>query len=712
MASDTPTSGMMVQFTLTEGKDDLKHRYVTLTEMKTIEVGRSSKSATKQLIAATNNCWVNNPVISRSHARLSVEKIGVEDTEKMQAFIRDTGSMHGTFLNGKKIEEGKNHRLITGDILQFGTDVTRGDDTFKAPKYEVTVFPLNDDIEESNHTPPSSYFEDFISGRATSSEHENGYRVPDSDSSRAPSHISLADSDSDSDSDDGAGSESSAPIIMSTRKESHIDSPEAAEASSGSEINPIAIDDTNADANKVVSPIAAWMGLKKDNDAGILIDIDADEEVASSIAESARSPSPKPMTQNDDDAGDIFDENPRAFELSKRKDTSCEQEFEETLPPWRKAPHTIFDSDSEDEINSMIELTAKPRISTPQVVTTERLSPIPQVQAPAPMRKLTIDDMLNDKHDINAATGKAEGALASASAFALPSISTTNSLTQYHLPPFYSTDLQAPSKVMSEAPVFGMDSNDRDASFMTAAPWTVSVREASAGAEAGSRRGFPPPPPLRSFPGPSDMAIGSKKRSFDTFAHDDVLSHADDLDDELVNGSIIKTLLGFNDVANDDIANDLHGYHTRSKPGKVSFPLGLPKDFDESVITQREKPTESVPVSVVEKMQTLRADRYKAYAAFRESMERTAAMETEKSEKEDAAITEAPNTTDQVETAIEDGAAVNREALTTEERPPKRARLALAATAFTSALVGGVVGGVGAFFGLSALPDSFVGRYY
>ena len=42
-------------------------------------------------------------------------------------FIRDFGSTHGTWLNNAKLITGQITPLLSGDILQFGVDVDRGD---------------------------------------------------------------------------------------------------------------------------------------------------------------------------------------------------------------------------------------------------------------------------------------------------------------------------------------------------------------------------------------------------------------------------------------------------------------------------------------------------------------------------------------------------------------------------------------------------------
>ncbi|ODM16473.1 hypothetical protein SI65_07980 [Aspergillus cristatus] len=89
-----------------------------------VDIGRSSKRETKNLIPAQNNAWFDSRVMSRDHAR-----IGVNMAEKT-VIIRDGGSMHGTWVNDRRIPVDQDVVVNSGDILTFGADVTRGAETF------------------------------------------------------------------------------------------------------------------------------------------------------------------------------------------------------------------------------------------------------------------------------------------------------------------------------------------------------------------------------------------------------------------------------------------------------------------------------------------------------------------------------------------------------------------------------------------------------
>lgn len=56
-----------------DGSGSIRHRAVSLdSEKYWIPVGRSSKVETKNLVAAHDNLWFDNPVLSRNHAEFIV----------------------------------------------------------------------------------------------------------------------------------------------------------------------------------------------------------------------------------------------------------------------------------------------------------------------------------------------------------------------------------------------------------------------------------------------------------------------------------------------------------------------------------------------------------------------------------------------------------------------------------------------------------------
>ncbi|KAF2727613.1 hypothetical protein EJ04DRAFT_581927 [Polyplosphaeria fusca] len=137
-----PTSEAPIELTLTSlnGLDDFGERKILLTPGSTVPVGRSSKNAQKKLLPGPDNAYIDSPVISREHARISMNTLqGVPSI-----FIKDVGSMHGTLLNGKHLDYNKDHKLNSGDSVQFGVNVVRDQaETFIAKTFRVEAKPAS-----------------------------------------------------------------------------------------------------------------------------------------------------------------------------------------------------------------------------------------------------------------------------------------------------------------------------------------------------------------------------------------------------------------------------------------------------------------------------------------------------------------------------------------------------------------------------------------
>ncbi|KAL3497295.1 hypothetical protein BJX62DRAFT_231910 [Aspergillus germanicus] len=116
------------------GPDDaFPHRVLTFeTESDRIEIGRASKRENKNLLPSHQNALFDSRVMSRTHAILHAS------FEEKLLYIRDPGSMHGTWLNREKLPVDKDTILNNGDVLTFGVEVVRGVDTFPplAVRYE------------------------------------------------------------------------------------------------------------------------------------------------------------------------------------------------------------------------------------------------------------------------------------------------------------------------------------------------------------------------------------------------------------------------------------------------------------------------------------------------------------------------------------------------------------------------------------------------
>ncbi|RMJ22017.1 FHA domain protein, partial [Aspergillus sp. HF37] len=105
--------------------DILPFRSLTFASgLDTINVGRASKRENKNLTPAHHNAWFESRVMSRDHASLSVS-LGSK-----VVYVRDNGSMHGTWVNDKKIPPGRDVAISTDDVLTFGAEVMNGSVTF------------------------------------------------------------------------------------------------------------------------------------------------------------------------------------------------------------------------------------------------------------------------------------------------------------------------------------------------------------------------------------------------------------------------------------------------------------------------------------------------------------------------------------------------------------------------------------------------------
>jgi pSer/pThr/pTyr-binding forkhead associated (FHA) protein len=101
-------------------------RNITLRPDEPVNVGRSSRSEAKNLSATANNALFDCPVISRRHAEFEL-RLNKWTEEKYLIFIKDTGSMHGTSVNGLKLVPSKPFKLKEGDTIRLGESVNRAD---------------------------------------------------------------------------------------------------------------------------------------------------------------------------------------------------------------------------------------------------------------------------------------------------------------------------------------------------------------------------------------------------------------------------------------------------------------------------------------------------------------------------------------------------------------------------------------------------------
>ncbi|KAK3996777.1 hypothetical protein QBC44DRAFT_365444 [Cladorrhinum sp. PSN332] len=140
MAGRTWGAGLKhVLIRLEDPNDAIPLREVMLdSDNNSIEVGRASKVPTKGFLAGSGNTWFNSPVMSRHHAEI------VADVDRETVSIKDTGSLHGTFVNNDaRLVSNEPKELKKGDIVTFGQAIFRGSAEFLPTTAYVSSISFN-----------------------------------------------------------------------------------------------------------------------------------------------------------------------------------------------------------------------------------------------------------------------------------------------------------------------------------------------------------------------------------------------------------------------------------------------------------------------------------------------------------------------------------------------------------------------------------------
>ncbi|KAI9806745.1 MAG: hypothetical protein M1825_006202 [Sarcosagium campestre] len=147
--------------------DEFHNRKVHLTSPSdTIEVGRSSKNNTKNLLAAPDNTWIDSPVMSRRHAKFWISP---SPSGSDELFLEDVGSMHGTFINNQRLRRFSPVAVKNDDVITFGSEVNRGPEMFPARAFRIetqwaTKQPPTPESRSSFDVPEESSDDDEIDG--------------------------------------------------------------------------------------------------------------------------------------------------------------------------------------------------------------------------------------------------------------------------------------------------------------------------------------------------------------------------------------------------------------------------------------------------------------------------------------------------------------------------------------------------------------------
>jgi pSer/pThr/pTyr-binding forkhead associated (FHA) protein len=89
-----------------------------------------------------DNAYIDSPVISRDHAVLSA------DTDAV--YLTDSHSMHGTYVDGQKIEPNVPIALSSGSLLQFGVDVNRNEGNKDITRFRASLTQLQSSSLHAN----------------------------------------------------------------------------------------------------------------------------------------------------------------------------------------------------------------------------------------------------------------------------------------------------------------------------------------------------------------------------------------------------------------------------------------------------------------------------------------------------------------------------------------------------------------------------------
>ncbi|GKT60526.1 FHA domain protein [Colletotrichum tofieldiae] len=140
MSSSSPSGprpqahDVLVKLTVKHPRPELQYpeRRVILEQNNTsvLIIGRSSKRF-DHLEAKGDNCYFDSPVMSREHAKITV------DWYHKKLNIKDIGSLHGTYHNSQRLHPRTLCELNQRDTLKFGIDIQRSNELFPPCTVEV-----------------------------------------------------------------------------------------------------------------------------------------------------------------------------------------------------------------------------------------------------------------------------------------------------------------------------------------------------------------------------------------------------------------------------------------------------------------------------------------------------------------------------------------------------------------------------------------------
>ncbi|KAF4785934.1 FHA domain-containing protein [Colletotrichum scovillei] len=304
-----------------------------------VNIGRTSKRFSN-LEAKPENCYFDSPVMSREHAKITV------DWYHKKLFVKDIGSLHGTYHNSLKLPPHTAKELTRGDIVKFGIDIQRSNDLFPPCTIQVDW--------EFDHLAKAKASE--LSGRPT-------FSVPD-------------DSDSESSEEDMSTTDDIRATVEKIRK---IEMPKSTTGLAGSfpsfippGVEPIVIDeDIQKDTDK---PSERAPNATQDQEVTIELDAPYDEEEDEDMPSSHRMNSNLPLvfasesesedSYDDDESESYPDDEPSSQGMPDSYDDDiCLSDSEISDRSDDSEAQSTFESESESEDEN---LTGAPSYDEPE----------------------------------------------------------------------------------------------------------------------------------------------------------------------------------------------------------------------------------------------------------------------------------------------------------------------------------------------------------
>ncbi|KFA46677.1 hypothetical protein S40293_08073 [Stachybotrys chartarum IBT 40293] len=131
MARPRFTDEVLVKLISLDGSH--RTRRILLSKAKPdIRIGRTSKKDSA-LGADEGNGWFDSAVMSREHAMLHL------DAFHQKLYIKDTSSLHGTFVNAFQLPPDQSRQVKSRDVLTFGISIVRANETHLPCRLQLSL---------------------------------------------------------------------------------------------------------------------------------------------------------------------------------------------------------------------------------------------------------------------------------------------------------------------------------------------------------------------------------------------------------------------------------------------------------------------------------------------------------------------------------------------------------------------------------------------